>query len=271
MAQVKDVLRWIDVHAPFRHAESWDNCGLQVGDPLARVNRILVALDAASWSLQEAEDQNCQCLVTHHPLIFRPLSAVRADAFPGELVIKALMKGIHIIAAHTNLDAAREGTNAQWVKLLALESVEPLDADASWSHDASYCGMGRLGGLPERITLEAFANRVETVLGGAKVRIVGDPRREVGRIALCTGSGGSLLEKVIAVGAEVYVTGDVKYHEAQRALEAGLCIIDAGHFASERLIVPPLAHYLEWQGREEGLPVEVLTASSERDPFWNLE
>ena len=97
------------------------------------VTRVLVALDPASSVLREAQGLGCQCVVTHHPLLLRPINSIRTDSWPGSVIRQALISGIGIIAAHTNLDAAREGTNAQLKELLGLEAVGPLDAEAgSW-------------------------------------------------------------------------------------------------------------------------------------------
>lgn len=268
MVQVSDILTWLDKHAPFRYAESWDRCGLQVGDPKAGVNRVLVALDPGSEILEEAKDQGCQCLVTHHPLIFRSLNAVRADEFPGKLVIEALRSEINLIAAHTNLDAARGGTNDELARLLNIEAVEPLEVERSWVGEERYGGMGRVGFLNRSMSLEKLIEEIQKILGGIEVRGVGNPAGSVRRIALCTGSGGSLVERVISAGCDVYVTGDIKYHEAQRAVEAGLTLIDIGHFASERLIIQPLASYLRLQASHHHADLEVFTARREKDPFW---
>ena len=266
--RVKDILAWIDQYAPFRYAASWDQCGLQVGNPEAAVERIIVALDPSSSVIEEAERRECQCLVTHHPLLFRPIHAVRLDQFPGNLIGRALGKGIHLIAAHTNLDAAREGTNDQMVRLMDLQAVEPLEVESAWSREQSYGGMGRVGLLPEAKFLAGLVEELRDSLGGIGVRVVGDPKRMVHRVALCSGSGGSMLERAIAANVDVYITGDLKYHEGQRALEAGLALIDIGHFASERLIVQPLADYLRSRASRELLRLEVLTTCEEKDPFW---
>lgn len=268
MLCVKDVLRWVDDRAPFRFAMSWDRCGLQVGDPEAPVHGIMVALDPSADTIEESVEAACQCLVTHHPLIFRSMNAVRRDQFPGSLVVRAIEGGINIISAHTNLDAARAGTNDCLAELLALENIEPLEVEAAWQGQEQYAGMGRTGLLPGVVKIEDLAARVADVLGGIKVRVVGDRGREVRRLALCTGSGGSLIETVITRGSDVYVTGDLKYHEAQMALAAGLSLIDVGHFASERLVVRPLAEYLQSRGVKEGFSPKVLIAAGERDPFW---
>lgn len=268
MVQVKHILAWIDRYAPFRYAAAWDQCGLQVGDPEAEVERIMVALDPSSSSIGEAQRKECRCLVTHHPLIFRSLSAVRLDQFPGRLVAEALKNGLNLIAAHTNLDAALEGTNDQLAHLIGLEAVEPLEIEAAWRAERSYAGMGRVGMLGEARSLGKLAGELQTSLGGIGIRVVGDPARGLKRVALCTGSGGSMIEEAIASGADVYVTGDLKYHEAQRAVEADLALIDIGHFSSERLIVGPLAEYIRGCASREMLRLDVLTACEEKDPFW---
>jgi len=267
MLSVRDILRWLDARAPFRYAMSWDRCGLQVGDPDAVVQGIMVALDPSAGTLDEALESGCRCMVTHHPLIFHPLTAVRMDEFPGNLVATALRKEINIIAVHTNLDAAREGTNDQLAGLLTLEIEGPIESDPSWEGEERYAGMGRVGLLPRPMRLEDLAGQLADALGGIKVRVVGDPDSKVLRVALCTGSGGSLIETVITRACDAYITGDVKFHEAQRALAAGLSLIDVGHFASERLVVQPLADYLRSEAAKEGFSSKVLVATGEKDPF----
>ena len=265
---VGDVIQWLDAGAPFRYAASWDSCGLQVGDPRSAVSRVLVALDPDSTTLEEAARRDCQCLVTHHPQIFQPLKALRLDEHPAALVAFALRRNIHVVAAHTNLDAAREGTNDQLARLLGLTDCRPLESDQAWRGEDRYAGMGKTGLLERPATIEELVGKLRGALGAIAVRGVGDPGRTVRRVGLCTGSGGGFMEKVVEAGCEAYVTGDVKYHEAQRAREAGLAVVDVGHFASERIVVSPLAAYLQSQARRKGSDVEVLTAREETDPFW---
>jgi dinuclear metal center YbgI/SA1388 family protein len=270
MVRVKDILEWLDAHAPFHLAAAWDRCGLLVGDPMAVVDRALVALDPTLETLREAEQLGCQCLVTHHPLFLKPLEAVRVDQFPGRLVAMALRSGVNLVAAHTNLDVARAGTNDTLAGMLSLDSLEPLEVDPALCREELYSGLGRIGLLPRAVPLKAFAQEVQRVSCGARVRVVGDPSRPVSRVALCTGSGGSLVELAAKVGVDVYLTGDIRYHEAQRALEEGMALVDMGHFASERIIVAPVAEVLRSQAAAGRLGLEVFTASREEDPFWIL-
>ncbi len=267
MVRIKDIFQWIDSLAPFRYAQSWDNCGIQVGNPQSPVTRMLVALDPASSVLREAQRLECQCLVTHHPLLFRPINSVRTDSWPGSIIRHALISGIGIIAAHTNLDAAREGTNARLKELLGLEAAGPLEAEEGLKVDEQYIGMGLVGLLRLEATLESLAGKLNQMLGGAVVRMTGDLQKRVSRVAVCTGSGGSMIEKVLAAGADVFITGDMKYHEARLAEESGLAVLDIGHFASEKLVLEPLGDFLRSRAQSEGLELEVFVSESEKDPF----
>jgi len=268
MLIVRDILAWLDRYAPFRYAASWDRCGLQVGDPEGIVRRLLVALDPSSATLSEAEEHHCQCLVTHHPLMFHPLDAVRADQFPGNLVMRAVLKGIHVIAAHTNLDVAKGGTNDHLARMLLLQEVQPLERNASCDGEDRYSGMGLVGSFPQAMSFNEVVAKTRAVFGGITLRAVGSGEQQVQRVALCSGSGGSLMEQAINAGSDLFITGDVKYHDAQRALEAGMALLDIGHFASERIVVHPLAAFLRARAAAQSEALEVLEAAAERDPFW---
>lgn len=267
-ARVRDILDWLDAYAPFDYAAAWDHCGLQVGDPEAEISVILVALDPGSQTLTEAEARGCHCLVTHHPLIFRPLQAVRRDEFPGQLVMRCIRAGMHLIAVHTNLDAALEGTNDCLARLFSIRNGRPLTVERALTGGVNYGGIGRVGDLATEMSLLELTVQAGRLLGSETVRAAGDPQRLVRSAAVCSGSGGSLVEEAIGAGVDVYITGDIKYHEAQRAIEGGLSIIDIGHFASERLIVGPLAAYLRRQAAQHSKVVTVWEAVSEKDPFW---
>jgi putative NIF3 family GTP cyclohydrolase 1 type 2 len=130
--------------------------------------------------------------------------------------------------------------------------------------------MGLTGFLSQAMSLRTLVEKTIKALGGIPVRAVGNADKQVHRVALCTGSGGSLMEQAISQGSDVFITGDVKYHDAQRALEAGLALIDIGHFASERIIVRPLAAFLRARAAGRGEALEVFEASVERDPFQHV-
>jgi dinuclear metal center YbgI/SA1388 family protein len=128
-------------------------------------------------------------------------------------------------------------------------------------------GLGRIGHLPRSITLAAFADEVKQALQVKAVRLVGDEKRLVRKVALCGGSGASLLADAVRQGADVLVTGDVKYHEARNAESRNLALIDAGHFATERFMLGKLTEVLRRQAAERGMNITFLEYKGEEDPF----
>lgn len=128
-------------------------------------------------------------------------------------------------------------------------------------------GLGRIGSLPRPVELSAFCDLVRERLSCGPVRLVGAPARQVRRVALCSGSGASLISDAVRAGADLLVTGDVKYHEARDAEACGLALLDAGHFATERLMVGAVREFLQTTLTAAGYGCEVLAAERERDPF----
>jgi dinuclear metal center YbgI/SA1388 family protein len=128
-------------------------------------------------------------------------------------------------------------------------------------------GLGRIGRLPQAITLQSFAASVKKALSADFLRLVGDPQRSVQKIAWCGGSGASLLTEAARQGADLLLTGDIKYHEARQAQELGVALLDAGHFATEQIMIHRLATVLRQQAQERGLALTFIPMSTENDPF----
>ena len=116
-------------------------------------------------------------------------------------------------------------------------------------------GLGRIGILPKPLALAEFINSVKGVLDIDHVRYTGKENRMVSKVAVCTGSGGEYISLCVKLGADVYVTGEIKYHQAQLAAEAGLNVIAAGHFETENIMVPFLIDYLKNNFENEGLHI----------------
>ena len=270
MVSIEQIHAWINDLAPFRYAEHWDNCGLQIGDAEAQTGGILVALDPLQTVVEEARRLRCGCVVTHHPLIFKPLHSLRAEHFPDDIIIEFIRGKLNLIVAHTNLDSARGGTNDQLAHLLDIHGIEPLATELAWRDEPSYGGMGRIGVLQKECSLAELTARVRSALGGSVVKASGDPHKMIKRVALCSGSGGTFLDAVIARECDVFITGDVKYHDAQKAEASGVGLIDAGHFASEKLVVEPLAGRLREFAAKAGAEVQVYASETEKDPFWDI-
>ncbi len=230
MATVGDILAFIETLAPRSLKMDWDNVGLNCGSKAAPVRKILVALDPFEHVCREAVDIGADLLVTHHPLIFRPLPMVTDEAAITRGLISLIKHDISHICAHTNLDCAPGGVNDVLAAVLGLENVEPLGA---------YGGMMRCGYVPEQ-SLEQFLGFVKERLHCEGLRYC-DGGKQVHKVAVGGGSCSDGLYDTILAGCDTFVTADAKYNCFWDAKEQGLSLIDAGHFHTENPVVSMLA------------------------------
>ena len=260
MVKCQDVMQAMERIAPRRLAEEWDNPGLLVGSPHDEVRKILVALDVREETVERAIEDGCDLIVAHHPLIFRALKALRTDDTTGCKIARLIKADIAVFAAHTNLDSAAGGVNDVLAERLELHDVAPLVEGAADSEP----GLGRIGSLRAEFSLEDFAALVKEKLGLSSMRVACAGERRISRVALCGGSGAEFVGRAAAKGADAYVTGDVKYHDAERAIGLGIHVLDAGHFATEQPIVARLAERLK---KELGDGVEIVAETKSSDFF----
>jgi dinuclear metal center YbgI/SA1388 family protein len=263
---VADIMALMEALAPAALAEEWDNVGLQAGSRDWPARKVRLALDPLPAVVEAAARDGVGLLVTHHPLIFRPLRQLDFDTPAGKAVEAAARNQMAIFAAHTNLDSVAGGVNDALAERIGLSPEGPM-VPAEGSPDA---GIGRLGRLAEPEPLDGLARRVGRAVGTGHVRVVGDPASPVTSVAICSGSGGGLLTQFLNSPARCYVTGDLKYHEARDIEAAGRSAVDVGHFASEHLAVAALARALSARLAELGAPVPVDIAAEEREPFRTL-
>ena len=259
---------WMDlVHTlyPPSDAAEWDHCGLQVGDPAWSVSRVLVTLDVTSAVLAEASAAPHTLVLAHHPLLLQPLRAVTPSTAAGALALRAAHAGIAVAAAHTNLDAADDGagTSDPVVRALGLTGVTPLCAPAA----PGARPMGRVGDLPEPMTLRELARTIARELPAPSARSCGDGERQVRRVAVLGGSGTSAVLDAIGAGADVLVTGDVRHHVALDTLELGLALIDAGHHATEVAAMPAFAERITAAAPAHGLRARVVLSTIDTTPW----
>ncbi len=245
MAQVKDIYQYIDSMAPFSTQLDFDNAGLLVGRGDATVDKVLVALDITAQVIEEAVDMGAQLILSHHPVIFHPLKSVTDGDTAGEKVLLLAEHHIAAICAHTNLDAAQNGVNDLLARRLALTGIGQLHQDGVDDQGRPY-GIGRVGVLDtnEPMDAAAFATLVKAQLNAASVRYA-DAGKDVRRVAVGGGSCGSMLTDALAAGCDTFVTADVKYDVFLEARALGINLLDAGHFATENVVVEPLAQSLQ--------------------------
>lgn len=245
MAQVKDFYEYINSIAPFDTQMDFDNAGLLVGRADAAVDKVLVTLDITHEVIREAVDLGAQLIVAHHPVIFHPLKSVTDSDTTGEKVLLLAEHRIAAICAHTNLDAAQGGVNELLALRLGLTGLEQLHPDGVAGHGRPY-GIGRVGLLETNAPMDAaeFAAKVKSDLNAAGVRYA-DAGKPVYRVAVGGGSCGSMLGDAMAAGCDTFVTADVKYDVFLEAKALGVNLLDAGHFATENVVIEPLAQGLQ--------------------------
>ena len=242
MATVADILNFVESLAPRAMKMDWDNVGLLCGRREKEVKKILVALDPFRNVIDEAIAMGADCIVTHHPLIFRnPLTAVNEDTETGRCVLTLIEHGIAAINAHTNLDVAPGGINDVLAQTLGLENITVINPEGTDSEGRPY-GLLRCGTVAEQ-PLSEFLSTVKESLRCDGLRFV-DSGRSVHKVAVGGGSCADGMFDALAAGCDTFVTADVKYNQFRTAYESGLNLIDAGHFHTENPTMPVLAEKL---------------------------
>ncbi len=264
---VTDILEMVDGIAPFGLAEKWDNCGLQAGDPGWPVRRIMVCLDVSAKAIAEAKKSNCDLLLSHHPLMISPEKSLDFSRMPGLAVAASAVDKIAIVSAHTNLDKAKNGLNDYFALKLGIACTGPFFIDSPANPDHPMAGIGRMGTLAEKMTLKALGEKIKSDLRMDHLRVIGDLGTTVQQVALCTGSGGSLCDHFLASPAQVFLTGDLKYHEARDIESCGKAAVDVGHFASEHIVTELLKSRLDAQAKARGFRLEIFEYKTDEDPF----
>lgn len=261
--KTRDVLDLLEKIAPSKLAESWDNPGLQTGSCSQDISKIFMALDPTMKALLSASERHAQLLLTHHPLIFTPLSQIDINAYPGNVVVEAARFGVSVVAAHTNLDVAAGGINDIMAELLDLRHVDVLDDSGGFEG----VGLGRIGDLPEPANLQAVINDVKRIFGVDSPRVVARGDVRISRIAVVGGSGGGLVSLAAKKGADLLITGDAGHHHAMEAGMLGIALLDAGHFHTEKTAFRHFAERLREMVSDLDWKVEIETDEDEVDPI----
>lgn len=249
---VQTVYDILNDFAPFDTAESFDNVGLLVGSAAARIERILVALDATPDVVEEAIEKGVQLIVTHHPLMFRGTKHILLEDYEGGLITKLLRSGINLIAAHTNLDQSESFSGSAVLSdMLGLCDV--------------HCeGYVFVGSLPEPMTAEQLRRHISKTEEDA-VYLFGDPLRTIKKLAISGGAYDEGYQQAHRMGADAFLTGEVRHHNALSAMGEGYILYQGGHFGTEAVLVPRLAKAL--QNALNALKYTVVVYPSSRLPY----
>lgn len=266
MVRLSEVIETVLRAYPASLAAEWDTgIGLTCGDPTDEVSSVLLAVDADQATVDEAIGLGAALLLTHHPLLFRPVQSVAADTTKGALIHRMIRFGVAHFAAHTNADSAVGGVNDALCEALSITRGRPLVPDTN----GSVTGSGRVGVLPEPLSLRDFArlvaDRLPATVGG--IRAAGDPDRVISTVAVCGGAGDSFLSAAADAGADVYLTSDLRHHVVAEfvAVPGNPAVVEVAHWAGEWPWLPRAAAVIE-----AAHPDVVVTVSVTRTDPWTL-
>lgn len=237
--KISQIIDQIEQFAPLALQQSWDNSGVQVGNTDAEVRGVVVALDVTMGALEKAIECGANLIVSHHPLIFEGLKNITNASMEGAIVIKAIENGVTIYSSHTPSDSAHGGLNSHIASLLGLGDVEVLEPSTT---DPSL-GIGRVGNMAKPIPVGEFCALLQYRFHLPCVRYTAH-ENEVRRVAICSGSGASLIDLAKSNGADTYICGDLKYHDYQR-VNGIMSMFDIGHYESEIFFTDIIANLID--------------------------
>lgn len=233
---VNDLISWMEELAPKELALDYDNVGLILGDLQQKVRKILVTLEITDETVDRICDEEIDLVIAHHPLIFKGIRSVRSEDVIGRKLIRLIKANTAVYAAHTNLDKAQEGLNSYLIKKLGFHDVDEMYGDVRYASVKKQKLLNLVQSVQKKLQLE-------------HIHYVGDEEKMVSRIGICSGSGMSYYQEAVRHGIDVYISGDLKYHDAIYAKEYGVPVIDATHFGTEILVNDLLSSYLnrKWE------------------------
>ena len=228
---IATIIEFLDAELHPEYQEDYDNAGFLLGNPEAECNGVLVAVDVTDAVIEEAREKGANLIVTHHPMIFGGVKRITPKDATGRHIIKLIKNDMAVYAAHTNLDNLKDGVNGILAQVLGLTECHILRQMAG--QPSPEVGAGMVGSLPYPMPTQAFLEQVKVCLGLPILRVSDIASPAVSRVAICGGAGSFLIGDAIRQNADIYLTGDMKYHDFQRA-EGRITLVDIGHFESEQ-------------------------------------
>lgn len=239
----KEIIKKLEQIYPLSFAASWDNPGLQIGDPEKEIHIIYLALDATDEVIHHAAEAGADLLITHHPMIFSGMKCVTADHFIGRRIIKLIKEDICYYAAHTNYDVAQMADTA--AACLGLHSCEVLSPSCINPETGMEEGYGRIGEFSHEMSLKECAHLVKQSFSLKEVKVFGDDKKCIKKAAILPGSGKSMIADALKAHVDVMITGDIDHHAGIDAVAQGIAVIDAGHYGTEHIFMDQVKQELK--------------------------
>lgn len=267
-AEIVDIIESV---IPPQLQESWDNSGSQIIFGEKDVRKILLSIDIDERVIKESDDIGTDMIITHHPMLFNGIKSIDADTPKGKLLYHLFKRELSVYSCHTSFDKIKGGNNDRIAELLGLGSIknlagDPVDSPQKMIENRTEADIGRIGRLKEGLTVKQMIERISSALEMSlrQIRVAGDMDRIVKTIGICTGAGADLMETARESGCNMFITGDVKYHEAQMADELDICLIDAGHYHTEKFFGKAFCDMVQ---KKLGDKVEICLSKVDFAPF----
>lgn len=255
----KDIINIIEKKVPIELAYPWDNSGFLCGDINRDVKKVYITLDVNMYTVDEAVSVGADMIISHHPIMFGGLKCIDYNSPSGYVLRRLIENNIALYASHTPLDCANGGINDVLADKLGISDKEIIEPNKNFE----CCGLGRIGNLKTELTLAEFAEIVKRELKTPFVRLCGNTDSIIKKAAVGGGACDDLIPAAKAMGADVMVTADMKYHISMDSVESGICVIDAGHYPTEQFAVDIFANMLGGSGLE-------IIKSTEKDVFFTV-
>lgn len=227
-----EIYKILDTIAPFKNQMDFDNAGFLIGNKNLNITGIVIVLDCTEEVVKFAKEKNANLIITHHPVIFDPLKSVTEES----VVYSLLTNNIAVISAHTNLDFSDGGINDTLCELLNLKNIKKFNEYTPNVFEL------RIGEISE-VSPEKFAKKLKNIFNLPVKYVSG--KNNIKKVAVCSGSGGSLIDNAFTLGADALVTADIKHSTFICAQNLGFSLFDCGHFNTEDIIVEPLCEKLK--------------------------
>lgn len=259
MTELTKITEYLEKEFPPEYKEDFDNIGLLVGRGDKDVTKVLLCLDANKNVVKEAIKIGAELIITHHPVIFNPVKSVTDSTDFGEMLVSAIENKISIYSAHTNLDSAPSGITDTVCKMLDLSPIGNMEGN-----------LGRLCKTKDGETAKNLCNKIKEAFGIETLYSTFERDRKVKTVAVCNGGGGGELPQIaMELGADVYISGDLKHHElGMMKVNDDIDFIEIRHFDSEKIVTGILENKLK---EKFGNEIKIYISQAEVSPLLDTD
>lgn len=261
MVKLSKILDFLNSFAPSYLAEDYDNVGLLVGDKDKEIKKVLITLDADETVVKDAIDKGCDLVISHHPLIFKPLKRVVSDDATARTVIELIKNDIALISVHTNFDGVKTGLCD-----LFLDKIADTNDRCAIEGDTEN-GSGRIAQMKQTTPFCEILKKVKEEFLVENLQYVGNPDKIISKIAVCNGGGADFIYAVKDAGCDLYISGDFKYHHARFAYENGMALIEVPHYNAEIMFCEYAKEILEKKYKND---LEICVTDKNTDVWKNF-